>query len=57
MILLRIDSDPNRFAYSDAAIAPTGDGESDALVASTRVTDYARRRIARRSLVEAKPPS
>jgi pyruvate-formate lyase-activating enzyme len=43
LILRRIDADPKRFEYRDAALTVTRD---DALVASTRVTDYARRRIA-----------
>ena len=46
-IMRRIEADPNRFAWRDAAIAPAaGDGGEDDLVASTRVTDYARRRMA-----------
>jgi Radical SAM superfamily len=46
-IMRRIEADPNRFAWRDAAIAPIGgDGAEDDLIASTRVTDYARRRIA-----------
>jgi hypothetical protein len=53
-IMRRIEADPGRFTYEDAAISPKGTGETDALVASTRTTDYARRRISRRSLVEAK---
>jgi hypothetical protein len=42
-ILRRIDADPKRSEYRDAALTLARD---DALVASTRVTDYARRRIA-----------
>jgi Radical SAM superfamily len=46
-IMRRIEADPNRFAWRDAAImAVSGDGAEDDLVASTRVTDYARRRMA-----------
>ena len=44
LIMRRIDADPNRRAYRDAAIAPAG--ADDDLIASTRVTDYARRRMA-----------
>jgi len=46
-IMRRIEADPNRFAWRDAAITPVsaGDAEDD-LIASTRVTDYARRRMA-----------
>jgi hypothetical protein len=48
LTLRRILADPNRFEYRDAAIAPIiPDGSEDALVAATRVTDYARRRISR----------
>jgi hypothetical protein len=39
----RIEADPNRFDYRDAALT-LGGGEDD-LVTSTRVTDYARRRM------------
>jgi hypothetical protein len=52
----RIEADPNRFAYRDAAIAPIGAADAqDGLVASTRITDYARRRMANsaRSRAEA----
>jgi hypothetical protein len=55
-IMRRIERDPNRFAYSDAAIAPVTAGDAqDDLIASTRVTDYARRRMANsaRSRAEA----
>jgi hypothetical protein len=46
-IMRRIEADPNRFAWRDAAIAPIGaNAGEDHLVASTRITDYARRRIA-----------
>jgi len=45
-IMRRIEDDPNRFAWRDAAINSGGaDGSVDDLVASTRVTDYARRRM------------
>src|SRR5277367_2311227 len=43
LIVRRIEADPNRFAYRDAALTVAG-GEDD-LVTSTRVTDYARRRM------------
>jgi hypothetical protein len=46
-ILWRIEADPDRFVYRDAAITPTGLGETDALVTSTRITDHSRRRMAR----------
>jgi hypothetical protein len=55
-IMRRIEADPNRFAYRDAAIAPIGAGDAqENLVTSTRVTDYARRRMANsaRSRAEA----
>ena len=55
-IMRRIEADPNRFAYRDAAIAPIGPADAqDDLIASTRVTDYARRRMANsaRSRAEA----
>ncbi len=55
-IMRRIEADPNRFAYRDAAIAPIGPADAqDDLVSSTRVTDYARRRMANsaRSRAEA----
>jgi pyruvate-formate lyase-activating enzyme len=42
-IVRRIEADPNRFAYRDAALT-LGGGEDD-LVTSTRVTAYARRRM------------
>ena len=46
-IMRRIEKDPNRFAWRDAAITPVAsDAANDDLVASTRVTDYARRRMA-----------
>jgi hypothetical protein len=52
-IVRRIEADPNRFAYRDAALTLAG-GQDD-LVVSTRVTDYARRRMANsgRSRAEA----
>jgi hypothetical protein len=40
-ILWRIQRDPQRFEYKDAALTPAGD-----LVQATRVTEYAKRRIA-----------
>ena len=43
LIVRRIEADPNRFAYRDAALTLSG-GEDD-LVTSTRITDYARRRM------------
>ena len=47
LILRRIDADPNRFAYKDAATIPiAADASSEDLITSTRVTDYARRRMA-----------
>ena len=55
-IMRRIEADPNRFAYRDAAMAPIGAADAqDDLVASTRITDYARRRMANsaRSRAEA----
>ena len=56
-IMRRIEADPNRFAYLDAAITPADEvGGEDDLLASTRVTDYARRRMANaRSRAEAIP--
>jgi len=45
-IMRRIEKDPNRFAWRDAAITPAADSANDDLVVSTRVTDYARRRMA-----------
>jgi hypothetical protein len=46
-IMRRIERDPGRFAWRDAAITPVEtDAANDDLVASTRVTDYARRRMA-----------
>jgi hypothetical protein len=43
----RNEAGPDRFAYRDAAFTPIGaDAGEDDLVASTRVTDYARRCIA-----------
>jgi pyruvate-formate lyase-activating enzyme len=44
-ILWRIERDPKRFEYSDAALTLAG-GEGADLVASTRVTEHARRRMA-----------
>jgi pyruvate-formate lyase-activating enzyme len=52
-IVRRIETDPNRFAYRDAALV----GGEDDLVSSTRVTDYARLRMTNsaRSRAEAAP--
>ena len=44
--MARIQADPNRFAYMDAAIAPVdADVSHEDLIMSTRVTDYARKRM------------
>jgi hypothetical protein len=57
-IMRRIEADPNRFAYRDAAIAPIGAGDTQQdLVASTRVTDYARRRMANSARARAEAVS
>jgi uncharacterized radical SAM superfamily protein len=56
VIMRRIEADPHRFEYRDAAIAPVGSGEApDGIVASTRVTDYARRRMANNARSRAEP--
>ena len=45
-IMRRIKADPGRFAYMDAAIAPVdADVTQEDLIVSTRVTDYARKRM------------
>ena len=45
-LMARIQADPNRFAYMDAAIAPIdADVSHEDLIVSTRVTDYARKRM------------
>ena len=47
-IMRRIKADPGRFAYMDAAIAPVdADVTHEDLIVSTRVTDYARKRMAK----------
>ena len=47
-IMRRIKADPGRFAYMDAAIAPVdADVTQEDLIVSTRVTDYARKRMAK----------
>ena len=46
LIMRRIKADPHRLAYRDAAIAPvSADIKCDELIASTRVTEYAHRRM------------
>lgn len=45
-ILWRIQRDPQRFAYRDAALTLAGEADAE-FVAATRVTDYARRRMGR----------
>ena len=53
-IMRRIKADPARRAYMDAAIAPleTGSAQDD-LIASTRITDYARKRMTTRAKARA----
>ena len=54
LIMRGIERDPNRFAYTDAAIAaPTGDIAHEDLITSTRVTDYARKRMANAARAKA----
>jgi len=48
-IYKRIASDPRRFEYRDEALTLAGEG---GFVEATRVTDYARRRIANHSARE-----
>ncbi len=49
----KIYADPDCRSYSDAAIAPVeGDFTQDDLIASTRVTDYARRRMTNNAKVK-----
>ena len=46
IIMARIAADPGKLAYSDAALAPDGAAlANEALIAGTRVTDYARKRM------------
>ena len=52
-IMRRIEADPRRFEYTDAALAVEHGDIHDPLLASTRVTEYARRRIARHAAAQA----
>ena len=52
-IMRRIEADPHRFEYTDAALAVEHGDAHDPLLVSTRVTDYARRRIASHAAAEA----
>ncbi len=55
-VMRRIKADPSRFTYLDDAIAPLGAEQAqDDLITSTRVTEYARRRMVKSRALSAHP--